>query len=278
MLPDVKLLLPWAKTNIIPFPFHLISFIMKPLIAICLLGLVACNSSGDKKGTDADTTDRSSTNTTAGITAVNVPADQVPSRLNFRGTVDGAWQWKDKLGDNLLITTVVEPFAANTSGEEAKTAELHAFHYIKQDTSYKLLWKISDAEKECPFDISVEFINDPVIVTDIDGDGIGETTIQYKLACRSDVSPAYMKIIMHEDAAKYSLRGLMWIKAGEEDQFTVTENDMNLEKQPKKTDEYEALIQRFGRYETEKEFAAAPAGFLVHARARWMKFVKESFE
>jgi hypothetical protein len=251
---------------------------MKPLIAICLLGLVACNSSGDNKGSDTDTAGHSSTNTAAGISTINVPADQVPADLKFRGTVHGAWQWKDKLGDNLLITTVVEPFAENEAGEEAKTAELHAFHYIKKDTSYKLLWKISDAEKECPFDLSAEFMNDPVVVTDLDNDGIGETTIQYKLACRSDVSPAYMKIIMHEDTAKYSLRGLMFIKASEEDQFTVTESDMDLEKLPKKADEYEALIQRFGRYETEKEFAAAPAGFLAHARSRWMKFVKESLE
>lgn len=251
---------------------------MKLLIAICLLGLVACNSSADNKENGSDTTGNAATNTAGGISAVNVPADQVPPGLKFRGTVDGAWQWKDKLGENLLITTMVTPFVENADGEEAKTAELHAFHYIKKDTSYKLLWKISDAEKECPFDLSAQFINDPVIVTDIDNDGVGETTIQYKMACRSDVSPAYMKIIMHEDSAKYSLRGLMWIKASEEEQFTVTENDMNLEKQPKKTDEYEALIQRFGRYETEKEFAAAPAGFLAHARSRWMKFVKESLE
>jgi hypothetical protein len=254
---------------------------MKPLIVICLLALVACNSSGDKKGTDSDSTGQSTANTPGGIAAVNVPADQVPAGLKFRGSVHGAWRWTDKLGDNLLVTTVVQPDTTaqrNENDEQIATIELHAFHYIKKDTSYKLLWKISDVEKECPFDIAAEFLNDPVVVTDLDNDGIGETTIQYKLACRSDVSPAYMKIIMHEDSAKYSLRGLMWVQTNEEEQFSVTENEMNLEKLPKKTDEYDALIQRFGRYETEKEFAAAPAGFLAHARGRWMKFVKERFE
>jgi hypothetical protein len=98
------------------------------------------------------------------------------------------------------------------------------------------------------------------------------------LACRSDVSPAYMKLIMHEDTMKYSLRGPMWINAGADDKFTVTENDMNLEKLPVKTDEYEQILQSFGRYESEKEFATAPAVFLQHARKQWMKYVKESFE
>src|SRR5688572_29194720 len=98
---------------------------MKPLIAICLLGLVACNSSGDNKGTGSDSTGQSSANTTGDITAVNVPADQVPADLKFRGTVHGAWQWTDKLGENLLITTVVAPFAESADSEEAKTAELH---------------------------------------------------------------------------------------------------------------------------------------------------------
>lgn len=250
---------------------------MRSFLAICLLGLVGCNASGDKKETGTDTTSTFD----APLAAVNIPADQVPAGLNFRGTVHGAWQWTDKLGENLLITTVVPPAPVtpeNENEEQVSTVELHAFHYIKTGDSYRLLWMMSDAEKECPFDVSGEFLNDPVVVTDLDNDGVAETTIQYKLACRSDVSPAYMKIIIHEDSVKYSLRGLMWIQASEEERFTVTENDMNLEKMPKMTDEYEALIQRFGRYETEEEFAAAPAGFLAHAKERWKKFVKESLE
>ena len=56
-----------------------------------------------------------------------------------------------------------------------------------------------------------EFIKNAAVVTDLDQDGIAETTVQYKLACRSDVSPALMKLVMHEGETKYAHRK---IKAG----------------------------------------------------------------
>jgi hypothetical protein len=255
------------------------------LFFFCLLVLLAaCNSSGDSNEKDAVTNNSPGKITNEQATAivpVELRVDQIPASLKFRGKLHEAWQWTDKLGDNILITSFVTAFddkQKNEYGEGGQTAELHAFHFIKKDTTYRILWKISDAEKACPFDITTEFMKGSTMVTDLDSNGIAETTIQYKLACRSDVSPAYMKLIMHEDTLKYSLRGTMWIKAGADDTFTVTENDMNLEKIPKKTDEYEQILQSFGRYESEKEFATAPAAFLQHARKQWMKYVKESFE
>ena len=114
-------------------------------------------------------------------------------------------------------------------------------------------------------------------ITDLDADSIAETTVQYKLACSSDVSPALMKLVMHEGETKYALRGMMWYGSPEE-KFTVTEKDANLETLPgyKKTDE--EYFKTWGRYETEKEFATAPPEFLKHAQQQWMKFAKESSE
>lgn len=255
------------------------------LFFFCFLVLLsACNSSGNSKEKDTVTNDNPEVITNGQVTAVvpvKLSADQIPASLRFRGKLNEAWQWKDKLGDNILITSVVAPFNDKQKNEydgEGQTAELHAFHFIKKDTVYRILWKISDAEKACPFDIITEFMKGATMITDLDSNGIAETTIQYKLACRSDVSPAYMKLIMHEDTLKYSLRGAMWIQAGADDKFTVTENDMNLEKLPGKADEYEQILQSFGRYESEKEFATAPAAFLQHARKQWIKYVKENFE
>jgi len=152
------------------------------------------------------------------------------------------------------------------------------FHFVKKDTGYNLVWKISDGERDCPFDITVEFIKGSTKISDLDKDGIAETTVQYKLACRSDVSPAQMKLIMHEDTVKFALRGTMWLKSSEEDKFTVTEQNVNLDtwQDYKGTDdEWEKL---FGRYKTEKEFTKAPASFLNFARRQWLRHVKESFD
>jgi hypothetical protein len=212
------------------------------------------------------------------ILPVKLTASSLPASLAFKGKFFEGWQWTDKLGGNLLITSHVAPFAdkiKNEFGETGYSAELHAFHFIKKDTSYKVLWTLSDTEKSCPFDITCGFIKDAATITDLDKDGIAETTIQYSIACRSDVSPAYMKLIMHEDTSTYSLGGAMWVKQGPKDLFTVTENNANLEKLPKKKDDYEQAVQAFGRYQTEKEFANAPPEFLPYARSRWLKFVKE---
>lgn len=220
-------------------------------------------------------------NAQTGISAKKIVTAQLPNAIKFKGRLVEAWKWNDKLGENILVTSTVPPYKGKSSeetDEAAYSAELHAFHFVKKDTEYSLVWKISDGEKDCPFDITVEFIKGSTKISDLDGDGVAETTVQYKLACRSDVSPAQMKLIMHEDTVKYALRGTMWLKSSEESKFTVTGQNVNLEtwKNYKGTDEeWEKL---FGRYQTEKDFLQAPTSFLNYARHQWLKHVKESFD
>ena len=179
-----------------------------------------------------------------------------------------------------MITARITPFgvkAKDPTEDDGQSAELYAFHYAKNDGEFKQIWMITDTEKECPFDITCDFIKNAVVITDLDADGIAETTLQYKLACRSDVSPALKKLIMHEGPTAYTLQGLMWYDNPDE-KFEVTESNANLETLPgyKKTeDEY---LKTFGRYESEKGFAGAPPAFLAYARQQWVKFVKESFD
>ena len=204
----------------------------------------------------------------AQILPEKMAAGQVPKTIKFRGQLVEAWKWKDRLGNNILLTSKLQPYQEKSPDENSEitySAELHAFHFIKNDSGYRLLWKISDSEKNCPFDITVEFIKGAINISDLDNDGIAETTVQYKLACRSDVSPSQMKLIMHEDSVKYALRGTMWLKSSEDDKITVTPENVNLEtwKGYNGTDdEWEKL---FGRYQSEKEFANAPVAFLNFA-------------
>ena len=214
--------------------------------------------------------------------AKKITGSQIPPAIKFRGKINEAWKWNDKLGENLLITSGVDKYkdkaSVPESDEDPFSVELHAFHFIKKDSVYKLLWKLSDAEKICTFDLTVSFIEGTIKITDLDKDDIAETTMQYKLACRSDASPALMKLIMHEDTVKYALRGSMWLDTGEQNKYPVTEKNMNLEtwKEYKGTeDEWEKL---FGRYQTEMEFSKAPPSFLTFARRQWHLHAKESFE
>ncbi len=208
-------------------------------------------------------------------------ATDIPPVLHLKGAMQELWKWKDARGENLFITTVVAPYddsQKNEYGEEGQTAELYAYQYVKTDTGYRQLWMLRETEKSCPFDITCAFAKDAVTVTDLDADHLAEVTILYKMACRSDVSPAVMKLIMHEGETKHSLKGLTWVQGGPEEKFMVTENDACLEKLTGYKGPETDLYKTFGRYESEKEFSGAPIEFINHARQRWMMFVKESFE
>ena len=245
--------------------------------------LPACNSLGNNEET-ADLKEPVQHQDSTIVIKITEPEKgsvaDIPPAIEVKGVVLEVWKWKDKLGDNLLITSVVAPFddkAKNEFGEEGQTAELLAYHYAGVNGNFREIWSLSETEKSCPFDITCQFIKDAISVTDLDKDQIAETTVQYKIACRSDVSPAEMKLVMHEGADSYTLDGLMWLKTDEKDLFTVTENDANLEKLAGYKGTEEEYLKTFGRYKTEKDFMSAPGEFIQHARSRWIRFVKETF-
>jgi hypothetical protein len=245
--------------------------------------LIACNSSGKKAPEHKSENTAGMDNPPSPartIEPVKATVDDIPEMIKVKGTIQEVWKWVDNLGENLLITSVVAPFddkEKNKYGEEGQTAELYAFHYAKKDGGYKQVWILGDKEKSCPFDITCEFIKDAISITDLDADMTAEITVLYRLACRSDVSPSAMKLIMHEDGKKYALRGLTWYGMGDAT-FQVTENNANLEKLPGYKGKGDEYLKTFGRYESEKDFEGAPAEFISHARSVWVRFVKESTE
>ena len=244
--------------------------------------LYSCNSSSKKDPNKAmdDTarmeTPRESTTPATTMELIKATAADIPASIKVKGKVQEVWKWNDNLGENILITSLIAPHDEKSAdGNEAQSAEIFAFHYAKKGGDYVQVWMMNDAEKSCPVDITCDFIPGSTTVTDLDKDGIAETKVQYSVACRGDVSPATMKLIMYENGVKYALRGNMWLPYSPEFKYTVTEKDVNLESLPKLKDESDEMLRSFGRYESEKEFAAAPPEFLTYARSEWLKYVKE---
>ncbi|HET6229686.1 MAG TPA: hypothetical protein VFE05_06350 [Longimicrobiaceae bacterium] len=99
----------------------------------------------------------------------------------------------------------------------------------------------------CDFDLTAGFEPGSLAVTDLDRDGVAETSFLYVLACRSDVSPAVLKLIMHEGAAKYAIRGTTRPKGA----------------------------GAGGEMRPDAAFRTAPAAFLAFARHQWARFVPE---
>ena len=179
----------------------------------------------------------------------------LPSGIKYEGNVITGKRWNDKNGENILIltkTNLKEKKVRKSGFEETDLeCELYGYHYVSSGGSYSLLWKIQDFVKECWFDLTLDFIPGSLSITDINENGVAESTFLYKMACRSDVSPSELKLMMHENDTKYALRGNMLIKM---EGYTDG-----------------------GNYSIDKSFDSAPAGFLDYAKSQWKEYRLETF-
>lgn len=255
------------------------------LLACFAASLISCNSSSKKDPNQAmdDTArmDHPPANLTpAEIRAEKITLADIPAAIKIKGKLQDAWRWTDSLGENIFVTSAVAPHEVKSeSGDDVQSASLHASHFAKKmSADYSRLWVLNEEVKECFLDIVWEFPRGSATVTDLDKDGIAETTVQYSHTCRGDVSPATHTLLMYENGKKYSLLGNTWIPYGPDLKFTVTEKDVNLENSPKPKDGSDEMVWTFGRYENEKGFAGAPPEFLPYARSQWIKHVVEKRE
>ncbi|MCC7437735.1 MAG: hypothetical protein IT211_04495 [Armatimonadetes bacterium] len=213
---------------------------------------------------------------------------ELPVEIKVRGRAQLGLQWEDANGENLLVESVFPPYdekLPDRDGMLGMTSELLAKQYIRRDTGWALLWDIADAVRHCEFDITLKFLSHPTI-TDLDSNGVTETTLLYKLACRSDVSPASMKLLMHENNQKFALRGVMFIDysgisdAPESNRPLPTDADIccldDLDHTAIEANgEYWKMD---GKFQNTRDFQNAPDVFLKHARKLWLQHLVEKFD
>jgi hypothetical protein len=122
----------------------------------------------------------------------------LPPQVKFRGKIITGARWRDLRGENILLLTQTGKFPTRGKCPEGRCfdAALYAYHYVKHGNSVSLLWRLTDAQRHCPFDLYAGLFHGSLAITDVDSDGIGQRTFVYKLSCRSDVSPARLKLIM----------------------------------------------------------------------------------
>jgi len=142
------------------------------------------------------------------------PLSSLPAAA--RGLVKGSFKqgfrWNDLDGENYLILT--ETGAFETPGRKARQdfdasqdAELYAYRFVNVNGRFSPVWQVTDFVRNCPLDLTAEFLTAATEVTDLDNDGFAEVWVMYKTACRGDVSPATLKLIMYEVNQKYAMRG-----------------------------------------------------------------------
>ncbi len=204
------------------------------------------------------------------LTPVSLMQNELPENISFKGTsFYGAYKWYDKNGWNLLVLSTKTTSAKNKEIDEVEnSAELFARQYNLKDPAKPVVtWDMYDAELKCIFDITCAFINTEI--TDLDSNGTKETFIAYKTSCRSDVSPAIMKVIMHEGKKKYALRGKMiFIIPDVPDTLFPATREIDLSK-ISKTEIEKTMFRDWGCYENANDFKTAPPVFLNFAKQFW---------
>ncbi len=226
-----------------------------------LLLFCACKTPSEKGAQATGTDPLSAASQTAMLPAGEVDATSLPAGISYEGAFKKALRWTDAAGDNLVILTEtgIHPTeAAHPEMEDASDASLYAYHYLLTGSQNRLTWKVYDFMKECPVDVSAAFLKDEFRITDLNQDGMAETWLMYKITCRSDVSPAEMKIIMYEGDRKYALRG---------------ENKVEMGTEPDGKSQFTG-----GDYTFDSSFQKGPQAFRDFALKMWNRNLMEKWE
>jgi len=145
----------------------------------------------------------------AQIKTTLVSKTEIPSSVVYKGNYLDAYKWNDTDGEHLLVRTETgetEP-TGHPKEEGFFDAALYAYHFIVHKDSVQLIWKLQDFVKECQLDVTASFVKNSFIITDLDKNNHAEIWLTYKTTCRSDISPATLKIIMYEETRKFAVRG-----------------------------------------------------------------------
>ena len=157
-------------------------------------------------------------------------------KLDYHGKILNKKFWHDTNGKNIVLFTKNE-------------SEIYVYHYLVKSKESKLLRKVYDFVKECDLDLTLEFIENSITVTDLDKNNIGEITFAYRIACISDVTPKQLKLLILENGNKYIIRGNTIINLGNQE----IGGDKNV----------------------DSSFENASEEFILHANKVWSMVVKE---
>ncbi|HVV54226.1 MAG TPA: hypothetical protein VHC47_02810 [Mucilaginibacter sp.] len=206
---------------------------MKPLLFFILLCFLVISCNRNKTGT-------------AKLSVSKLNRNAIPASVSYKGDIDTAIKYTDGDGDHILIAT--ESYAASKGDDFHRITgiNLHAYCYRLNADKWQRMWEMTDSTDECDLDVAGGFLKKGFVITDLNQDGRGEVWLMYHLACRGNMSPDELKIVMHEGDKKYAMHGESRVKV------SVTE-------------------QNGGDYEFDAAFSNGPDVFRQYAEQLWGK-------
>lgn len=143
----------------------------------------------------------------AQIKVTKLAKADIPASVKYVGHIVDAVKFNDADGEHLVITTETGQIPSKTKDSDGRDADLWAYCYKMTDGTPASEWQMHDFVHDCGEDIVCRYQPNTFAVTDLDNDGKAEVWLMYRIACRGDVSPALMKVIMHQATKKYAARG-----------------------------------------------------------------------
>jgi hypothetical protein len=183
------------------------------------------------------------------VTSSKIDTATLPKDIKHKGGIDTAIKYTDNEGEHILITSE----DADIDGDRLTGVYLYAYCYKLTGDKWRPEWHMSDMVNQCQEDVAGDFLPGTFAITDLNHDGKAEVWLMYRLACRGDVSPSDMKVIMHEGSKKYAMRGGSKVKVNATDYYG-------------------------GDYKFDDAFQKAPAIFRQHAQQLWEKNKNENFD
>jgi hypothetical protein len=184
------------------------------------------------------------------VTSSKLDITQIPKSIKFKGGIDTAVTYTDNDGKHIVITSEDDDISED---RRLTGVYLYAYCYQLNADKWQLKWQMRDLVNECDFDTAGDYLPGTFAITDLNRDGRAEVWLMYRLACRSDVSPSDMKIIMHEGSKKYAARGGSRVKVNATDYYG-------------------------GDYKLDNNFKTGPEQFKQHAQQLWNKNRNEGFD
>ena len=116
------------------------------------------------------------------------------AQASSRGSIVASKSCTDRLGSGEVVLVEERERSHSCGGDTCRDKYIHAYRFADDEQ----VWQINDLVEDCPLSLEIEFIPEALRITDLDGDGLNEIWVVYRLGCRGDVSPLGMKIIMYE--------------------------------------------------------------------------------
>lgn len=189
-------------------------------VAIAILSW-SCGSQASKESGKAnnDAKGNSSASEAIKLTPENVAESAIEGLSEIEGEFSSACKFRDKNGENLLVFTKEESFERDRSISEIEAGILHAtlrfYQYTGEKDNYKLLRTVQEKAAPCstpPSALDAKFIEDALLVSDLNENGIAEVTFMYSFFCGSNIYPNPHRLVVLENGREAKISGTKYLR------------------------------------------------------------------